>query len=233
MIKKNFHILSNILFIIGVALILLTGCGGEKLEGQKKVEKAREDFSKLHSGVVTVTNLTTGEVEQTLTFKYDEVGILLYSLTGTTDGKPYEQYCNGYELYTFENDSLDVVKKQETTYQTYTYDVRYPMTDDDYLYFEAGKITSVSSVELDDGSSSYVYNYEPSAITADENLGELKSFMMTFYFDKNDKLTHFDEFSTYQKNGAETSYEYRMEISDRDSVEKIQMPENIKILSEK
>lgn len=211
---------------------MLTGCGGEKLEGQEKVEKAREDFSKLYSGVVTVTNVVTGEVEQTLTFKYDEVGILLYSLTGITDGKPYEQYCNGYELYTFENDKLSLVKKQETAYQAFTYDVRYPMTDDDYLYFSPDKVKAVEKTHEDNGEICYSYDYEPTAVSADVKLGELKSFKVKFCFDENDILTHFEEISVYENNSNKTTYHYRMGISKRDNVGKIEMPENIKKLTE-
>lgn len=230
---KNYQKLSNILFIIGFSLICLCGCSGEQLPGEEKVEKAREDFSKLHSGVITVTNIDTGEVEQTLTFKYDEVGILLYSLTGVSEGKSYEQFCNGYETYTFDGKELTKVSKGERDYEAYTYDYRYPMTDREYLYFSPGKITSTTVVEEDNGASNYTYDYKPSAVKGEDALGTLKSFSVKFSFDENDMLESFEEYSTYEKNGGETLYGYRITVSQRDSVGKLEMPENIKKLSGK
>lgn len=227
---KKLHKLGNILFIIGIALICLTGCGKNMIEGQSKVEKAREDYSKLYSGVVEVWNVNTNEIEQTLTFKYDEVGILLYSLTGVSEGEIYEQYCNGYETYTFEKGELTKVSKGQKEYEAYTYDFRYPMTDVEYLYFAPDKVVSVDKSEEEYGVF-YCYEYEPAFISGDDNLGELTYFSVSFYFDKNDTLTHFEECSEYEKDGVKTQYNYRIEISQRDSVGKINMPENIEKLS--
>lgn len=228
---KKLQNLGNILFIIGITLICLTACEKNTVEGQSEVEKAREDFSKLHSGVVEVWNVNTNEIEQTLTFKYDEVGILLYSLTGVSEGEPYEQYCNGYETYTFENGEVTKVSKGNVNYDAYTYDFRYPMTDDEYLYFVPAKVVSANKSE-DENGVCYSYEYEPSVINGEDNLGELTYFSVNFYFDENDTLTHFEECSEYQKDGETTQYHYKMVISQRDSVGKVAMPENIKKLTE-
>lgn len=228
--SKKLQNLGNILFIIGITLICLTACEKNTVEGQREVEKAREEFSKLHSGVIEVWNVNTNELEQTLTFKYDEVGILLYSLTGVSEGEPYEQYCNGYETYTFENGEVKKVSKGSVDYDAYTYDFRYPMTDKEYLYFAPDKIVSVDKSEEEYGVF-YCYEYEPAFVKGDDNLGELTYFSVSFYFDEKDTLTHFEEYSEYEKDGETTEYHYRMEISQRDSVGKVVMPENIKKLS--
>ncbi len=229
---KKLQKLGNILFIIGTTLICLTACGKNTIPGEAEVQKAREEFSQLHSGVIEVVNVNTNEIEQTLTFKYDEVGILLYSLTGTSEGEPYEQYCNGYETFTFENGEVRKVSKGNVNYDAYTYDFRYPMTDKDYLYFSPDKVVSVKKTEEDGVVSCYSYEYEPSVISGDDNLGELKCFMVSFYFDEDEELTHFEEYSEYEKDGVTTDYHYRMIISQKDTVGKITMPENIKKLTE-
>lgn len=195
------------------------------------MERAREDYARLKSGVVTVTNLGNGEVEQILTFKYDEVGILLYSLTGETDGKPYSQYCNGYETYTLENGELRVVKKESVEYDAYTYDVRYPMTDEDYIYFSPNGVESASKTEYDGGGCSYEYTYDPSVIGGEGGLGKLEGFTVRFDFDENGELEFFEEHSAYERNGEKTEYSYRIEISERNSVGKIEMPEDIEKMS--
>lgn len=234
--KKNlFHKTVNILFIIGAALGCLCGCDFNEQEtvlGQELVEQAREDLSQLKSGVITVTNNSTGEAEQQLVFKYDEVGILLYSLTGKENGQPYSQYCNGYKTYTLQNGELDISKKGDADYKCYTYDVRYPMTDADYLYFSPDKIAFVSDIQNDDGSSVYSYTYDEKAISSDEALGELTAFAVTYAFDRDGELSYVDEISVYEKDGEKTEYSYRIEISQRNSVGKLEMPDDIKKMTE-
>ncbi|MBE6836930.1 MAG: hypothetical protein E7509_02880 [Ruminococcus sp.] len=210
----------------------LCGCTAEVLEGQQQVEKAKESFSKMKSGVITVTNMDNGEIEQTLTFKYDEVGILLYSLTGVSKGEIYEKYCNGYEIYTFENNEFSKLTKADWEYEAYTYDYRYPMTDEDYLFFSPDKVISVSVSDNDKGGKSYSYEYEPSAISGEAELGALVGFTVSFNFDENDVLDYLEELSVYEKDGNKTSYNYKITITERDSVGKIQMPENIAKMSE-
>lgn len=228
--RKNYQKIANILFIIGTVLICFCGCGSEaqkSVVGDELVAEAKKELSQLHSGKITVTNNETGEVEQEMLFRYDEVGILLYSVVGVEDGKPYEQYSNGYRTYILRDGKLDLSNKGDADFVMFTYEVRHPMTDEEYLFFSAENITSAEMTELDDGTTSYTYRYEPSALGGDASQGEMTELSMTFYFDKNNKLASVDEISAFENNGVVTRNNYRITITKRDSVDKIPVPDGI------
>lgn len=197
---------------------MLCGCQieDEKVEGQELVENARESLAKLESGVITVTNNLTNELEQTLTFRYDEVGIFTYIL----EGDDYVQFCNGYEIYTDENGELSKITKSDSDYQAYTFDVRYPMTDEDYLYFASDKITDVQA-----NGDSFVYSYDVSAVSGDDALGELVEFKTEYVFDNEGELVYFNEISQYNQNEKTTEHSYRIEIKQQNSVDSVKKPE--------
>lgn len=222
---KIFKKAVSILLIIGSALTGLSACQAERLTGEELVLKARKDFSQLKSGVITVTN-AEGMVEQTFSFKYDEVGILSYSCVGETNGEKYFQYSNGYETYTIENGSYSFVKKGEKDFDCYTYDVRHPQTDEDYFYFDSGKVSAVTWFE-ENGEKSYCYIYDEKLIASENENGKLTDFSVTYVFDDNDELKYVEEFPSFEKDGTETDYCYRITVTERDSLGKVNMPEEI------
>lgn len=222
---KAFKKAVSILLIIGSALAGLSACRSERLTGEELVLKAKKDFSELKSGVITVTN-AEGEVEQTFSFKYDEVGILSYSCVGETDGEAYFQYSNGYETYTVENGSYSLVKKGGTDFDCYTYDVRHPQTDEDYFYFDSGKATGVSWSE-ENGEKSFCYVFDERLVGSDGENGKLTGFSVTYVFDDSDGLKYVEEFSSFEKDGEETDHSYRITVTERDSLGKVRMPDEI------
>lgn len=215
---KKLQKLANILFIIGIALTMLCGCQieSEKVDGQELVEKARKNLATLNSGVITVTNNSSGKVEQMLTFRYDEVGIFTYAL----EGEDYVQFCNGYEIYTFENGQTTKLTKSDSGYQAYTKDVRYPMTDESYLYFDRENLSDVKK----DGNV-YTYAYEAWAISGDNSLGDLEDFKTVYAFDDSGEMLYFDQISRYNLKGNMKEYNYRIEIKQQNAVESVEKPE--------
>lgn len=222
-----------ILLLIGACAALFSGCGigSEASEEETLIKAAKNELASLKSGCITVTNNDTGETEQTFTFRYDEVGVLSWCLTGVTDGKPYYNYSNGYETYTIENGEYSFCKKGEQQFQMFTSDVRHPMTGEDYIFYEKAAVKNITSEKTDDGTT-YVCEYEPKAISVDGALGELTEFSVTYAFDNEDKLRYFEQESVYEKDGAENKYSYRIEITQKNSVSRIEMPEEVKAAKE-
>lgn len=226
---RNLHKLANILFIIAFVLTFVCGCqfSDKKLDGQTDIEKARKNLSELSSGKITVTNISTNEVEETFTFRFDEVGIMSFSI----EGVDYAQFCNGYETYTLENGEFTKLTKKDNAYQSFTFDVRHPMADEDYLYLEADKVIKSESYN-EEGKRVYTYDYEPALINADASMGKLKKFQTVYTFSENGDFISLDEISIFEKDGAENQIGYRIEISNQNSVDSIGMPEQIKNASE-
>ena len=53
--------------------VSLAACGRPDIIGDNLVMQAREDYEKLDSAQVEMTNTETGKVEQTFTFKYSYI----------------------------------------------------------------------------------------------------------------------------------------------------------------
>lgn len=215
------------LFII-VYILALTSCKNEidKIGGQALVEKARTDYEKLNSGKVVVTNVETNEIEQTLTFKYDEVGLLIYALESGNSQEAYCQYNNGYQAYTINNGEYTFYEKGNRNFEAYTKDVKYPQLSKTYLYFDVSKISDVE-IEKPEKLSKYIYTYDNSKITGDKGLGSLESFVTSYVFDENDDMLYFEEISSYVKDGKSTEHHYKIELIDKNNVEKVQIPKDI------
>lgn len=225
-IRNILHKFTIILLIIGISLASLSGCGKAPVEGEEEIIQAREKFASLKSGVITVTDQDTGKEEQSFVFRYDEVGVLSYCLSGETGGEEYCEYSNGYETYRLENGEYSFCRKGDSEFQLFTSDVRHPMTDEDYIFFDRAAAESSERSETD-GGESFTVNYRPAMISGDETLGKLTAFTVVYDF-FGGELTGMTQKSAYEKDGTTTEYNYKVTISRRDSVNAVEMPEVIK-----
>ena len=65
--------------------------------------QARENFEKLDSAQIVMTNTDTDKVEQTFTFKYDD-GVLIYKDWKLVDGKENIEFNNGEVNVYYQNE---------------------------------------------------------------------------------------------------------------------------------
>lgn len=227
--KKSKHTHKRVLALILliVSSLALSACQQEKVLGQELIEQAKEDFESLDSGKITVTNLETNTIEQELEFKYDEVGLLIYAIQGESIDDKYCQYNNGYQFYTINKDEYKLIKKGDREFQAYTKDVKYPQLSARYLYFDETKIseTTTSQTETTDV---FEYDYIASQISGENALGQLESFKVVYTFNKDGEMMHFDEISIYKNNGKNDEYHYRIEITEKNSITKVEIPQDIK-----
>ena len=66
------------LLVCVCVMLGLAGCGKPDIVGDHLVMQAREDYEKLDSAQVVMTNTETDKVEYTFTFKYSSDGVLTY-----------------------------------------------------------------------------------------------------------------------------------------------------------
>lgn len=198
--------------------LLCTSCGTPELKHDTLVYQAREDYATLDSAKVVITNEDTGDIEQEFTFKYDEKDVLTYSYYGKNGGKEYAQYNNGIESYTYDNGEYSHLVKGDKDFSKYTRKAKHPQADEGMLMFAPKAVESVSDIIGDDGSVTVTYVYDVSKLGKDAEEIGTKGFSTTYFFDKDGELEYFTE-NTVTKN---SQYNYRVDITERNSVDKIE-----------
>jgi hypothetical protein len=208
---------------IGTVAVCLSACGSVKDKaGGELIEKAREEYTSLDSAKVIMTNVETGEVEQTFTFKYDEKDILIYSYYGKSEKSEFAQYNNGSESFTYENGEYTHSVKTDSDFVRYVRASTYPQADEGLLIYEPKYITEDSAVENSDGSVEYTHVYDITKIAAEAEDGEVTGFTVKYLFDKDGELVNFTEITDTESGGEKKQYSYRVEITEKNSVKDVE-----------
>lgn len=215
----------TVLLLMCVSLCLLfTGCMDPQVDGDTLINKARESYTKLDSGKVTITNVNTDKVEQTFTFMYDEKDVLMYSVYGNYGGEEFGQYNNGLESVTLSEGKYVALERGDTNFESYTRDSTYSMAQEGMILFVPKAVES-ATVTTEDGITKveHIYNVDKLDMSSEEE-GECVGFNCEYYFDKNDNLLYFVENTDMEKDGKKVSHNYNIEITEENKVEKIENP---------
>lgn len=206
-----------------VGIMCLAGCSlsGDKAGGER-IKAARKAYTELDSARVTMTNTATGEVEQEFVFKYDEKDTLIFSYYGKSENSEYAQFNNGAEQFTYNNGEYSYCTKGDKDFVRYTRAVTHPQAGEGLLIYSPGNITEASETENEDGTVTVKHEYDPAKIGAQVENGEVTGFRAEYLFDKDGGLLYFTETTDARENGADKQYSYRVDITDKNSVERVE-----------
>lgn len=219
MIKSR---LKGLVSLIGAA-VMLASCGeAADVEGGELIKKAREAYASLESARVTMTNTETGECEQEFVFKYDEKGILTYSYVGKTDKTSYAQYNNSLESYTEENGKVTHLVKGDKDFAAYSKDSKHPQADMGLIIYQPGSVKD-AKVSDENGTAHIHHEYDLDKIAPELDEGKAVAFYADYYF-KGDELLYFTETTEAEVDGSKKTYCYKIEILDKNSVERVENP---------
>lgn len=201
----------------------LCGCSlTQDKAGSDLIKAARKDYTSLDSAKVIMTNESTGEVEQTFTFKYDEKDVLMFSYYGKSDSSEYAQFNNGAECFTYDNGEFTYSSRGDKDFSQYTRALPHPQADAGLLLYSPDSITE-DKVTEEDGGTHVHYEYDVNKIGArTEDGGEVTDFATDYYFDQNGGLIYFTETTQAKENGEDKTYEYKVEITEKNSVNKVE-----------
>lgn len=219
--KRNNSILLYVVVII--ALFVFSGCGTADVAGSELVEKAREEYTKLNSAKVIMTNTETNEIEQTFVFKYDEKNVLTFAYEGKYLDESYAQYNNGYECYTSENGEYSFAQRGDKDFTAYDRDSTHPQANEGLIIFSANAVEK-SSVTEENGITCVEHRYDPEKIGATSDEGNVADFIARFYFNEDKELLYFTEDTVIDSNGDEITHSYKVEITEKNAVEDIENP---------
>ena len=198
--------------------MFLCACGSEPaVEGDELIKKARTDYTNLNSARVLMTNTATNEVEQTFEFKYDEKGFLTYAYEGTNGDEVYAQYNNSMECFTYENGEYEYLQKGDESFGAYTKDSTHPQADEGLLVFRPSAVAEAEVTE-ENGVTHVHHEYDADKLSTEN----VVAFTADYYFDSDDNLLYFVETSTLEEDGKTTEHSYKVEITEKNSVEKVE-----------
>ncbi|MCR5815814.1 MAG: hypothetical protein K6F91_02905 [Ruminococcus sp.] len=218
-LRLLFPLLLFVLFMFG-------GCmEAPDVEGGDKIKKAREAYASLDSARVVMTNTETGECEQEFIFKYDEKGMLSYSYVGKSEKSSYKQFNNGYESYTEENGKVTHLVRGDNDFAAYSKDAKHPQADMGLIIYQPASVKEASVTE--DGDTTHIHHdYDLDKIKPELEEGEATAFYADYYF-KGDELLYFTETTEAKVDGEGKTYAYKIEIKDKNSVERVENPIDI------
>jgi hypothetical protein len=197
---------------------VLTGCGSVKdAEGADLILDARKEYAQLDSAKVIMTNLGTGEVDQEFTFKYDEKDVCVFSYYGKNGDDVYAQFNNGVEDMKYENGEYSHTVRGDRAFNQYTRSAKHPQADEGLLVYTPQAVKKAEKTEKD-GEISVKYEYDLKKLGADIEGVKATGFETEYRFTDGGELLWFTE-TTYSKD---ETYSYKIEITERNSVDKVE-----------
>lgn len=220
--------------ISAAALISLTACGsrydGYNVEGGDRIISLREEFAALDSGVLSIYNTETGEVQSEFTFLYNKKDVLNFSYKSTQEGAPYYEYYDGKslniqrkgEVYTYNRFSPNYkkYKRGKNTHPNASGGIFF--YEPAYMVLEEDGKTAVVIVTTGEAEDCYSYTYDLNRLseymTTGTAEGAIVSFVTDYYYDKSGNFLRMEEISTLD-NG--TVYSSTVKISRENEIDEI------------
>lgn len=204
------------------AAMSLGGCSLKKeydLHGKERVEALRESAKNWQSGRYLLTNLDTDVMDQAFSFMYNGDGSQTYLYERVSDGDYYAEYSDGKTFWTVSGGEVSILKNGAEGYVFYDRENPHPYSTGDLLFYENLFVKSSEEMPQEDGGVDYVYYYNTDKIN--DTLGtKLTEFVTEYVFGADGGFEYF-----VQKNSdGESSYAYRIDVIDADSLTEIENP---------
>lgn len=205
------------------AAMSLGGCSLKKeysLHGKEQVEALRESAKGWQSGRYLLTNLDTDVMDQAFSFMYNEDGsqTYLYERVSEENGY-YAEYSDREAFWTVSGGETSVVKSGAEGYVSYSRDNPHPYSTGDLLFYENLFVKSSEELPQEDGGTSYVYYYNVEKINDALGTG-LTEFVTEYVFGADGEFEYFVQ----RNSDVESSYAYRIDVIDADSLTEIENP---------
>lgn len=221
--------------LIIIVISLFTGCednAPNRVAGGVRISEFIADTALYESAVYTVTNLDSGEIEQTFTFCYDDRGRQVYLCEGVSEGTEgkeiYSEYSSGSELFREINGEVRYIRSNEPDYAAYTRERKHPYSSGELFFFHPAAVKE-SSETIADGKAVYRQTYDTEKLSKKISAGSAVSALSTeFVFDNEGNFLYFTE----SIEVGETAYSYRVDISDINKIQKIENPIDISSLKQ-
>lgn len=220
--------------IAAAALISLTACGSRYddyiVDGGDRITSLREEFAALDSGVLSVYNTETDELQSEFTFLYNKKDVLKFSYKSTQEGEPYYEYYDGKSLNIQRKGEVMTFKWPNPNYKKYKRGKdTHPNASGGIFFYEPACMTleedektAVVIMTTGETEDCYSYSYDLNRLSeymaTETPEGTVVSFVTDYYYDKSGKFLRMEEICTLD-NG--TIYSSTVKISCENEIEEI------------
>lgn len=216
-------LMKKIIYVLLLICICLTGCSLQKeydLCGKDRIEALRAEAAQWESGRYLFTDLSTGEMNQAFSFRYEADGsqTCLYELV---IGQRYDiEYYGGGKNYKRNAGNVSVIKEGEEGYVSYSRENPHPYSTGDLLFYVNLYTASSSERTDEDGNTVYTYIYDTEKLN--KALGmSFTAFSTEYVFSSDGTFLYF----TQTNSDSDGSYSYRIDVIDINAVDVIEDPE--------
>lgn len=152
------------------AMIFLAGCSAKLPAGYDQFVKARENYEKLDSARVTMTDINSDTEIMEFCFYINANGEMVFSYRDNWDGKTQQAYSDGAEFFYKEDgdEKWTVISSSDENYvyNIYNREYRYPYAEGRIFFLAGEAVSNVGIIDSDDGPLSITYVYDPDKLNA-------------------------------------------------------------------
>lgn len=188
--------------------------------GKDRIEALRAEAAQWESGRYLFTDLSTGEMNQAFSFRYEADGsqTCLYE---RVIGMQYDiEYYGSGKNYQRNAGNVSVIREGEEGYVSYSREAPHPYSTGDLLFYVNLYTASSAENTDEDGNTVYTYVYDTEKINKALGLS-LTGFSTEYVFDGEGNFLYFIQ----RNSDSESAYSYRIDVIDVNAVDVIADPE--------
>lgn len=231
------------LFVAAALLVclLMTGCIQKTPDYYNEIKRAKEQYEKLDSAHIVMTDLNTGEDIMDFSFMFTKNDEMVFSYYSCSDGVEERAFSDGAQFFfkTAGDDGWHVIKPDDPSYlyNLYSRKYRYPYARGSIFFLDGTSVKNTIAISSDDGPLSITYTYDPEGLNAYaagqlENVSSFTALTAIYELDKDGYITSFTEKGTVTDTDGNTSeVNMRISVYDMNNVFDIPYPVD-KILDE-
>lgn len=217
------------------AMIFLAGCGAKLPDGYDQFVKARENYEKLDSARVTMTDIDSGAEIMEFSFYINANGEMVFSYRDDWDGKTQQAYSDGAEFFYKEDgdEKWTVISSSDENYvyNIYNREYRYPYAEGRIFFLAGEAVSDAGVIESGDGPLSITYVYDPDKLNAasipgiEEEISRFEYLSTTLVVGDDGIVASFTENGrVVTASGGELTLNMRIDVTEANQITDIPNP---------
>ena len=220
------------------AMIFLAGCSAKLPAGYDQFVKARENYEKLDSARVTMTDINSDTEIMEFCFYINANGEMVFSYRDNWDGKTQQAYSDGAEFFYKEDgdEKWTVISSSDENYvyNIYNREYRYPYAKGRIFFLAGEAVSDVGIIDSDDGPLSITYVYDPDKLNAAsipgiaEEISRFECLTTKLEVGSDGIITRFTENAdVVTASGEELSLVMRIDVTEANQITDIPNPVDV------
>lgn len=219
---KKLYIIVSLL-----CMCCFTACSNREIAGEELILNQRKKFSKLESATFVLADEESGEIEQSFSYKYNKDGSMTYLFFSKTDENNYIEYNNGKEMTLLKDGDITQTSKDDINFVSFSKDDPHPNSGEGLLIYDKSLVMKSSRLDAEN-QIIITHEYDVKKLKkVNKELGEVKKFMVMYYFTIEGELNFYTESTQIERDGALHENMYRVSVSEENMIKEIDKPNEL------